>query len=592
MNRDEPDASSGKQHADAATRRDDSANGAALTYRLIPVLNWIRRYQRGWLRADLAAGCTLAAYMIPVALAYSSLAGLPPQAGLYSCMVAGIAFFLFCDSRQTAIAVTSAISLLLARSLGDMAGGSMERYTALAALTAIMVGMLAIVGSMVHAGQVVSFISDTVLAGFKAGVALQIAASQIPKLLGMRAGGDSFVERCIDVYTHIGDANMPSVAVGLGALLAILVGERLFRNRPVTLLVVLVSIVLAGVTRLSEHGVQVLGDIPRGLPTLQIPLCRLSDLDGLLPLVLACFLLATVETMAVSRTFSLKHGYRLNVKQEFLALGASNIVAGLAHGYPVSGGMSQSAVNESAGARSSISLLTASLAIGLVTAFCTGLFSNLPQPVLAAVVLAAVLSLIDLRGFARLARFSKGELLVALVAFGAVLMSGLLMGVLIGAIVSLMLMLRRGSSPHMAVLGRVPGTEYFADAERHPENETSPDVLIFRVDAPILYYNVEAIRDRLLELSRSAGPSLRLVIFCLATAPTIDLAGADILLSVHARLAARGVEMRLAEAHGEVRDCLRAAGLELSFGPIEANRTVADVLHEWKAEQASHHEPA
>jgi MFS superfamily sulfate permease-like transporter len=321
-----------------------------------------------------------------------------------------------------------------------------------------------------------------------------------------------------------------------------------------------------------------LGEIPQGLPPIVWPAVHPSDFNELLPLALACFLLGAVETIAIGRMFALKHGYRLDPNREFLSLSAANLAAGLGQGFAVSGGMSQSLVNESGGARTPLSGLFAAILVLIVTLFFSNLLRNLPQPVLAAIVLMAVTGLFKLEAFRRLWRFSRSEFAVALVATIGVLGSGILRGVLIGAILSIILLLRRASRPHVAVLGRVPGTDLYGDIERNPENELTPGVLVYRVDSAILYFNAEYVRDRFSELLNTQTPPVRLAIWCLATTPHVDLAGAEMLEQLHAELHRRGIKLALAEARGPVREELRAAGLEQHFGPIRENATIAPLL--------------
>jgi high affinity sulfate transporter 1 len=549
----------------------------------LPILEWLPTYRREWLRPDIVAGITLAAYMLPVALAYASLAGLPPQAGLYSCMLAGLFFAPFCTARHTAVAVTSAISLLLAATLSGMAQDDAARYWSLASFTALLVAAIAIVAGLLGAGTIIHFISETVLAGFKAGVALNIISTQLPKLLGIKGSGDNFFQRVGYVLEHVDETSALTLAVGVTGIVLLAIGERVLRNRPVALIVVVLSIVAVAAFGLDQRGLKVLGDVPSGLPRFGLPLPSIEDLNELVPLALACFLLGSVETMAVSRTFARKHRYRVSADQDFLALGAANLVAGLAQGYPVSGGMSQSAVNEKAGAKTPVSLVVASLLIALVTLFLSGVFRTLPDAILAAIVVMAVKGLIDVSLLRHLYRFSLGEFAIAAVALVGVLALGLLNGVLIGCMLSLILLLRRSSRPSVAVMGRVPGTDRFGSIERHPDNEPVAGVLVFRVDSSIFYYNTEHVRDRFFQCLAEQQPPPRLVVWSLMTTPLVDLAGAELLMELRQDLGERGIELKLAEARGPLREVLRVAGLEKHFGPIQAHTAIAPTIQQWEA---------
>ncbi|HEY0551987.1 MAG TPA: sulfate permease [Verrucomicrobiae bacterium] len=562
---------------------DSQTNAAPASFwtRWFPAFGWLRSYQLGWFRGDIAAGVTLAAYLLPAAIGDASLANLPAQAGLYACLFSGLIFWLFCSSRHTAITVTSAISLLMGSSLGALAGGDSSRFSALAAGTALLVAALALVAWLLKAGVIVKFISETVLIGFKSGVALYLASTQLPKLFGIHGSHGNFWDRLWTFITHLGDTNWMSLALGAGALAVLVLGKKFLPNRPVAIIVVAGGIVAASLTDLSHHGVKVLGEVPQGLPPLGMPALHWSDLNELLPLALACFLLGAVETVAIGRTFAQKHGYRLDSNQEFLALAAANLGAGLGQAFPVSGGMSQSLVNESGGAKTPLSGLIASGLVLVVALFLSGLLRNLPQPVLAAIVLFAITGLLKISALRRLWKHHRGEFVVAMTAIVGVLGSGLLRGVMLGVIISIVMLLRRASRPHVAFLGRIPGTRRFSDLERHPDNERIPGVLIFRVESSILYFNVEHVRDAFsAELNAAPGP-VKLVLCDLSNAPQVDLAGAEMLNELQSELAARGIEFRIVEAHSTVRDFLRLEGLEEKVGKIHRIKSVADTLDDF-----------
>jgi len=289
----------------------------------------------------------------------------------------------------------------------------------------------------------------------------------------------------------------------------LVLGKIVLPNRPVALFVVGGGIAAAGAFDLGSHGVKLLGDVPQGIPVPGLPAVGWTDLNDLLPLAMACFLLAAVETAAIARMFGQKHGYRVDTNQEFLALAGANLAAGLGHGFPVSGGMSQSLVNESGGASTPLSGLVSALLILLVALFLSGLLRDLPQPVLAAIVLVAVGGLFKVEALARLWRFSRAEFAVAMAALLGVLGSGLLRGVLIGVVLSILILLRRASRPHTTELGRVPGGELFADRIRTPENQREPGVFVFRSSGALLYFNIEHVRDRFFELLGEFGTARR-----------------------------------------------------------------------------------
>ena len=493
---------------------------------LASATGWLRNYKRPWLRADLIAGLTLAAYLLPAGIGDASLAGLPPEAGIYACLFSGLVFWLFCSSRQTAITVTSAISLLVGSSLGSLAGGDPARFGALAACTALLVAVIAFLAWIVRAGAIVNFISETVLIGFKAGVALYLASTQLPKLFGFKGGEGSFWRRGAHFISHLNETNLSALGIGLAALIVLVLGKIFLKNRPVGLFVVIGGIVVASLMSLDARGVKLLGAIPQGLPPISLPAVHWRDLNDLLPLALACFMLGAVETAAIGRMFAAKHRQRFDSNQEFLGLAAANLAVGLGSGFPVSGGMSQSLVNESGGARTPLSGLVAAGLILVVSLFLSGSLQNLPQPVLAAIVLMAVAGLFKVSELQHLWRADRREFVVAGAALLGVLGSGLLRGVLIGAVISLVQLLRRGSQPHVARLGRIPGTNRFSDRERNLENEAIPGICMFRVESSLLYFNVEFVRNSILEQVRGESPAPQLVVCDLSASPHVDLQSA------------------------------------------------------------------
>ncbi|MBN3756142.1 SulP family inorganic anion transporter [Paraburkholderia sp. Tr-20389] len=545
---------------------------------IVPPAQWLAGYQWHWLSADAIAGVTLAAYGIPVSLAYATLAGLPPQYGIYCYLVGGLFYAFFGSSRQLAIGPTSAISMLVGVTIADMAGGDPARFASIAALTAILVAVMCVLAWIFKLSSLVNFISETILLGFKAGAALTIALTQLPKLFGVKGGGEQFFERVTILVGQLPDTQLVVLVFGIGALVLLLLGEKFLPGRPVALLVVLLSIVLLTATPLREMGFKVVGTLPGGLPEFHFPALRVRDVDGIIPLAFACLLLSYVESVSAARAIAQKNGYEIDPRQELLGLGAANLAAGFFQGYPVAGGLSQSSVNDKAGAKTPLSLVFASIAIGLCLLFLTGLLTNLPNVVLAAIVLVAVKGLVDIRELRHVWRVSRYEFLVSMLAFVAVLELGILKGVIVAVLASMLLLIRRAAHPHVAILGRIPGTQRYSDVERHPDNEAVPGVLMFRVEASLLYFNTEHVRATVWEKIRSSATPIKLVICDLSSSPLVDLAGARMLAGLQAGLAKRGMLLRIVMAHAGARDILRAEGLEERVGHLGRRVTVSDVV--------------
>ena len=554
---------------------------------VFPPAQWLPDYQAQWLGADLVAGVTLAAYAIPVSLAYAGLAGLPPQVGLYGYLLGGIGYALFGSSRHLAVGPTSAISLMVGGTVAQLAGNDAVLYGQIATLAGFVVAALSVLAWILRLSTLTSFISETILLGFKAGAALSIAATQLPALFGVPGGGANFFVRVLTVCQQVGQLSPTTTAVGCAALLLLVLGETLLPGRPVALMVVALSIAAVSLTPLREAGLTLVGSVPSGLPALGLPGIRVRDVDGVIPLAVACVLLAYIEGVSAARTFAVKHGYPLDVRQELLGLGVANLLVAFGGGYPVAGGLSQSAVNEKAGAKTPLALLFASATLGLCLLFLTGLVQNLPKAVLAAIVLVAVKGLINFREMARLWHLSRFEFTVTMVAFAGVLVEGILRGVLLAALVSILMLLRRAAYPHVAFLGRIPNTRRFSDLARHADNERIAGVLAFRVEAALLYFNVENVQRAVLDRLRSEGPAVRLVVCDLSTSPHVDLAGARMLGGLSAELAKRNVTLRVTDAHASVRDLLRAEGVDERVGGINRFASVADVVDDFLAQSTA-----
>jgi sulfate permease, SulP family len=545
----------------------------------LPPTRWLADYRAAWLSSDIIAGITLAAYAIPVSLAYAGLAGLPPQVGIYGYLLGGIGYALLGSSRQLAVGPTSAISLMIASTVSVMAAGDAVRYAQIASLAAFTVAALALVAWLLRLSVLVKLISDSILVGFKAGAGLTIAMTQLPSLFGVTGGGHNFFERVWLFVGQLGQTQLLVLLVGLVALALIVVGERVLPGRPVALGVVALAIAAATLLGLPALGVPVTGKIPSGLPDLAGPALRIRDVEGILPLAGGCLLLAYIEGVSAARAFAAKHGYALDARQELLGIGAANLAAAVGHGYPVAGGLSQSAVNDKAGARSALALLFASLALALCLLFLTGMLENLPKAVLAAIVLTAVYGLLDFPAMLRMWRISRLDFLAAAISLTGVLWLGILHGILLAALATVLLLLTRASQPHVAFLGRIPGTEQYSDMERHPDNEPVPGVIAFRPEASLIYVNADAVLETVMTRVRETpSGTIRLVVCDLSAAPYLDMAGSRVLRELQAEFSGRHISLRIIGARGRVRDLLRAEGIEDKIGKIDRAATLEKVL--------------
>jgi SulP family sulfate permease len=404
-------------------------------------------------------------------------------------MIAGLFYTLLGTSKQLAIGPTSAISLLTGTTIAIMPKGDVQRWADIASLTALVFSALGIVAYILRLSGIINFISETVLVGFKAGAAITIGLTQLPKLFGVKGGGENFLERIILLFQQFPDTNTYVFLFGTATIIILIACEKILPGKPIAILIVTVSIILISTTSLAHHGFSTIGVIPTGLPKFHLPTLRIKDIDGVLPLALACFLLSYIESVSAARTLAQKNGYTIDPRQELLALGVANAAVAFGQGYPVAGGLSQSAVNDTAGAKTTISLVFASTAIAFCLLFLTGFLQNLPTVILASIVLVAIRGLFDLDEIKHLYKIKKQEFYIAMIALVGVLIWGILTGVLLAAIITLLLLIKGTSAPNVVFLSRIPGSNRYSDLERHPDNEIIEGVLIVRIESSIFYFN-------------------------------------------------------------------------------------------------------
>ncbi|HOW24811.1 MAG TPA: sulfate permease [Bacteroidales bacterium] len=545
---------------------------------IFPVAEWLPAYSMKYLRWDLVAGITLAFFVIPESMAYATLAGLPPQTGIYCYVFAGLLYFIFGTSRQLAIGPTSAISLVVGTSIATLSGGDPGQALILASGVALIMAALFFIAWLVRLSALVSFISDTILVGFKAGAALVIASTQLPKLFGFHGQGGDFFERIGYLVTHLGETRPEVLVFGLIAFCLLITGDRLMPGKPVALVVVILSILAVSFTSLQRAGLPTVGAIPGGIPTLHLPLLDYDTGRNLVTLAMACFLLSYVESISAARALSGKNGYEVNPRQELLALGAANLAAAVGRGYPVAGGLSQSTVNSQAGAKTPLTLIITSIVLMVCLMFLTGLIRNLPEVILAAVVLHAIIGLIKVKEMKHLYRVSRYEFRIMVITILTVMVFGILEGVLFAVLLSIVTLLRKSSAPHIAILGRINGTIRFSDILRHPENEPVEGLLILRVESSIIYFNVSYIHEHIRQILNDQVKPVNMLIMDLSSANYVDMAGTRFLLELEDELQKKGIDFTIVEALGSVRDILRIEGMEKEIGHISRKVDLEDAV--------------
>jgi SulP family sulfate permease len=546
-----------------------SPGGRALEWRrLTPGIAALAGYRRSWLRGDLLAGVTVAAYLVPQVMAYAGVAGLPPVAGLWAILPALALYAVLGSSRLLSVGPESTTALMTATVVGPLAAGDPARYATLAAALAITVGLLCLVAWAVRLGFVADLLSRPVLIGYLAGVALIMIVDQLPKLTGVSTTGSAFFPQLWSFLRHLGQLHAPTLLFAAVTLTFLFTVARMSRMVPGPLLAVVLGTAVVAVLNLDDrYGIKVIGHVPAGLPTLGLP--DLTQLPHLVLPALGVLLVAYTDFILTARAFTggdEDDGPGLDADQEFLALGAANLGAGVLHGFPVSSSASRTALASSAGARSQAYSLIAGAVVLAVLLFLSPLLSRTPSAVLGALVVYAAVRMIDLSGFHRLASFRRRELLLALGCLTGVLALDILYGVIVAVGLSVAELLTRVARPHDAVEGLVPGVAGMHDVDDYPQARTIPGLLVYRYDSPLFFANAENFRRRALAAVAQQAVPVRWFVLNAEANVEVDITALDAVDELRRELAHRGVVFALARVKQDLLDDLEAYGLVESVG--------------------------
>ena len=549
--------------------------------RLVPA--WLRSYERPWLRPDVIAGVVIWSVVTPQAVAYAQIAGLPPEAGLMAAPPAMLAYAWLGTSRQLVVSATTATSAVSAASVGVLAHGDPARFAALSAALALVTGVVLVAGGALRLGAVSDFVSKPVMTGFLFGLGMVITLAQLPSLLGVKPGEGNFVPALIDVLGELGDVHAATLAMGVGSIAVLLVGRRFLPVIPSTLLVLVLAIAVSAALDLSSHGVAVVGHIPNALPDPAIPSVSADDI---VKLVTPAFgvLIMSAEAVGVARGLAVKHGYNVDPNRDLGALGASNLLAGLSSGFVQSGGASQTAAADGAGGRSQLATVISAGLILLTGAFLAPLFEDLPEATLAAIVMVAVSGFFDLAELRRFASVRRSAIVFAALGLAGVLALGVLPGLVVTAGLSLVYVIKRLSRPSVGALARDPATGAWGRVDRHETWHAPGGALVARSDAPLLYPNANAVKDRVMALVADAESPPRTVVLDLSTTTDLDVQTADMLDELRQQLAREGIELRVAAVRAPARRVLDRAGVSDRV-PIDA--TVDEALGDAAASTAA-----
>ncbi len=553
--------------------------------RLIPLLDDLAHYDRSALRGDLSAGLTVAVMLVPQGMAYALLAGLPPIAGLYAALVPPLIYALLGTARQLSVGPVALDSLIVAAGIGVLAQAGTEQYWALATTLALMVGAIQVAMGLLRAGFLVNFLSSPVITGFTAAAALIIGVTQLKHVLGIAVPqGLGVTETLLYLGRHIGDTHLITLALGLGSLAFLQVAKR-WKAFPAPLVLVAATTAIVWQGGLADAGVRIVGAVPEGLPPIRLPSIHLAELQSLLPLAVTLSLVGFMETVSVGKALATKGHYVISPDQELRAVGLSNIGASLTSAYPVTGGLSRSAVNARAGARTGVASMVAALALAVTLLFFTPLFYYLPSAALAAVILMAVSGLIDRREIRRILRTKRSEGLVLGTTFLATLVIGVQAGVLIGVITSILLFIALNTRPPAAILGRLPGTEIYRNVRDFPRAETHEGIVVLRIDASFYFANAEFIKETLRDIREGQGERLKAVVLEAGSINDLDSTADAVLQEVAEEFLDHGIRLYIANVKGPVREVMNRSGLYHKLGANRFFYTIDAAVRRALAEQ-------
>jgi SulP family sulfate permease len=548
-----------------------------LLLRYLPILGWLPRYERTWLRADLIAGLTVVALLIPEGMAYAQIAGMPPQTAFYAAPIGLLAFAIFGTSRQLVVAVSAIIATMSFATVSLIVAPNTPEFILLTAALAVLAGLISILCGFLKLGRVAQFFSESVMVGFLTGLALTVMIKQVPKLLGIEGGSGNFWERLYDVIIHLPETHRATLVTGILCLILLIGLEHYFHKIPAALVALVFGIAISVIFGLEARGVEVVGAIPAGLARLQWPAVGWQNWWLLFPGALGLALVNFAEAIGPSRGFAAAHKYKIDANQELIGLGSANLGAGLFQGFPIGSSLSKSAANDRAGANSQMSGIIAAVITVLVALFFTPLFYALPEAALGAIVIVAVSGMVKVVKIRHLYRVRRSDFILAVVALLAVLTFETLEALLIAVIVSLFALVLRTSLPRLAVLGRVPDRLELSDIRRHPENKTLPGLLIVRPENGLFFANAAAFHDAIFAEMSLRAETVNTVLFDLGATTDLDVPSADMLAELAEELHHRDVRFMLMRVIAPVRQMLESAGAmekisaqDVFFGPMEA----------------------
>ena len=566
-----------------------------MTLPVVPGLAMLRSYQIGWLRSDVVAGLVLTALLVPQGMAYAELAGLPPITGLYTSILCLVGYALLGPSKILVLGPDSSLGPMIAATILPLVGadGDPVRAVALASVLALMVGAMTVVAGVAKLGFVADLISRPTMIGYMNGLALTILVGQLPKLFGFSVDGDGFIAELKGFLSGVanGDTVPLALAVGLFGLALILILQRWLPRVPGVLVAVVLSILAASVFHLADHDVSLVGVLPQGFPPLTVPHVQFADLGPLAVGALGIALVSLTDTISTASAFARRTGQEIDGNREMIGIGTANLAAGLFQGFPVSTSGSRTAVAEQNGAKTQVVGLVGAAAMTVMLLFLPGLLRNLPQPTLAAVVIAASISLADIPATVRLFHIRRTEFTLSIAAFTAVVLLGVLPGIAIAVTLSIGNVFRRAWWPYQTVLGRVPGLDGLHDVHSYPQAQALPSCVIFRFDAPLFFANARTFRDQVRRLAADLTAPAWIII---AAEPItdVDTTAADMLQGLDEELNARGINLAFAEMKDPVRAKIDRYELTRTIDTAHFFPTLDDAVEGYRAQSGAEWTPS
>ncbi|MFY0686997.1 MAG: solute carrier family 26 protein [Cyclobacteriaceae bacterium] len=533
-----------------------------------PILDWLPNYKKAHLSGDLSAGLTVGVMLIPQGMAYAMIAGLPPVYGLYAAMIPQVVYAIFGTSRQLAVGPVAMDSLLVAAGVSVIAAAGSENYIALAILLSFMMGIVQVAFGVFRLGFLVNFLSKPVISGFTSAAALIIGLNQLKHVLGVEIARNNNIFKILyEGFAQFESFNWISIGIGLGGIVIIKNIKRVHKSIPGALVAVIMGILFVQFGELTEYGITIVGEIPKGLPGFAIPDLSNEHFNELIPVALTLALIAFMEAISVAKAIQSKRRgeYELDNNQEMIGLGMGNVVGSFFACYPTTGGFSRSAVNDQAGANTNLAAIISAALIGLTLLFLTPLFYYLPKTILGAIIMIAVFGLIDVKYPQQLWKTSKEDLIMLLVAFGVTLGLGIKEGIGVGVLMSLVAMIYRSTNPHIAVLGRLPGTRDYRNIKRFKEIEQRDDVVVLRHDAQLFFANIGNFIEHIKEEIHKQPNTNLLVLHC-GSISHIDATSLQSLRELISELQNQGINVAFSGLIGPVRDYLHKTGFTKELG--------------------------